>query len=68
MRILRTVSLWSIAGAALLLAACAQPTLKRIEIDPALAARETELQREMAVRAFTADQMRLIRINHRVGA
>jgi len=52
----------------LLLAACAQPSLKTVEVDPALAARESQLQREMFARDYVSDLMRLSRVAFRIGS
>ena len=59
---------WSWLALAALVVGCAQPSLKHIEIDPAVAAREAELQRQMFARAYIRDWMRLSRVAHRVGA
>ncbi len=59
---------WLCPGLTLLLAACAQPSLRTVEVDPALAAREAQLQREMFARDYVTDLMRLSRVAFRIGS
>ena len=63
----RTLKFGLLLGA-LLLTACAQPSLKTVEVDPALSARESQLQREMFARDYVSDFMRLNRVAFRIGA
>ncbi len=64
----RTLRSGLLLAAMSLLTACAQPSLKTVEVDPALAARESQLQQEMFARDYVSDLMRLNRVAFRVGA
>lgn len=67
---MRDLNMWrqSVVALAVLtgLVACATPTLRQVQVDPAAAAKEAYKQREMALIALAEDTARLYRVQHRI--